>query len=64
MTYNPDYIDYINENFNNMKVEDTSKEKTIIHELQTYFSVLSSKYGEPHNFQEAWHHKDPEESEG
>ena len=43
-----------------MTLENTSQEKELIHQEHTYFSVLQLEYGEPHNFQEAWHHKDPE----
>ena len=38
-----------------------SQENSLLHQEQTYFSVLSSAYSEPQNFQEAWHHKDQEE---
>ena len=38
-------------------IEDMSQEKALIHQEQTYFSVLPSEYGEPQNFQEAWHQK-------
>ena len=58
--YNPAYISYINEKFIDMKLEDTSPEKALIHKEHPYFSVLSSEYSEPQNFQEAWPHKDPE----
>ena len=46
-----------------MTLEDTSQEKSLIQQEHTYFSVLLSEYREPHNFQEAWHHKYPEERE-
>ena len=37
-----------------------SEEKALICQDQDYFSVLSSVYGKPHNFQEACHNKHPE----
>ena len=42
-------------------LEDKLQEKSRIHKEQVYFSVLSSSYGKPYNFHEAWHHKYPEE---
>ena len=43
-----------------MTIEDKSKEKALINQEQTYFSVLLSEYGKPHNLQESCHKKDPE----
>ena len=45
-------------------LEDMSQEKERIHQKHAYFSVLSSEYSEPQNFQEEWNHKNPEEREG
>ena len=47
-----------------MTLEYTSEEKSRIHQKHTYFSVLSSEYGEPQNLKEARHHKNTEEHEG
>ena len=38
-----------------------SQEKALIHQEHTYFSVLSSAFNKPQNFQESWHQKHPEE---
>ena len=46
-----------------MTLEDVSQENSLIHQEHTYFSMLSSLYKKAQNFQEAWHHKDPEEHE-
>ena len=46
-----------------MVLEDMSQEKSLIQQEYNYFTVLSSEYGELQNFQEYWHHKDPEEHE-
>ena len=43
-----------------MTLEETPQENALIHQEHTYVSVMSSKYREPNNFQEAWHHKDIE----
>ena len=37
------------------------KKTALIHQKHAYFSVLPSSYGGSHNFQDAWHHEDPEE---
>ena len=50
-SYNLDSLNYINYKFNTMTLEDTSQEKVLIHQECTHFSVLSSEYGEPQNFQ-------------
>ena len=44
-------------------LEVTSQEKIIIHQEHDYFSIMSSAYVEPHNFQVAWNHKYSEEHE-
>ena len=41
-SYNPAYLKYINDKFNDMTLEDTSEEKALIHQEHTYFSVLLS----------------------
>ena len=59
--YNPSSLNYINGKFIDMTIEE---DKALIHQEHSYFSVLSSEYGKPQNFQEAWNHKYPEEREG
>ena len=46
-SYNPDYIDYINDKFKDMMIEDTPQEKSLIHQYHTDFSALSSGYLKP-----------------
>ena len=46
MSYNPAPLNYINEKIKDMKLEDMSQEKALIHQDHAYFSVLSSEYGE------------------
>ena len=38
-------------------LKDKSQEKAHIHQENAYLSVISSEYGRPHNYQEAWYHK-------
>ena len=40
MPYNTASLNYINDKFNNMKLEDTSQEKSLIYQEHTYFSVM------------------------
>ena len=58
-SYNPASINYTNENIKDMMLEDTSQEKSLIHQKHTYFCVLLSEYSNSQNFQEARNHKDP-----
>ena len=46
-----------------MIIEDTSQEKSLIHQEHGYFSAMLSEYGETQNFKEAWHTEDPEKRE-
>ena len=39
---NPASLNYINDKFNNMTLEEKSQEKVPIHQEHTYLSVLSS----------------------
>ena len=61
--YNPDSLNYMDDKFKDMAPEDASQLKALIHQNHTYFSVLLSAYSESYNFQESWHHEDPEEHE-
>ena len=58
-SYNPVSINYINDKFNDMTIEDKSQKKAIINQEPAHFIVLSSAYGKSKNFQEAWNNKYP-----
>ena len=60
ISYNPASLNYINETFKDIMLENASQEKELIQQEHNHFSVLLSSYGEPQNFQEAWHNKYPE----
>ena len=47
MSYNPASPNYKNYKFKDMELKDASQEKSLIHQEHSYFSVLSSAYGEP-----------------
>ena len=49
-------INYINDKFKDITLEDAAQEKSRIHKEHAYFSVIQSAYGELQDFQEAWHH--------
>ena len=55
-SYNPAYINYINDKIKDMMLEE---KKTLIHQDHSYFSVILSEYGKPQTLQEARHHKYP-----
>ena len=55
-SYNPAYINYINDKFKDIMLEE---KKTLIHQDHSYFSVILSEYGKPQTLQEARHHKYP-----
>ena len=43
MSYNPSSLNYINDKFKDMMIEDMSQEKLFIHQEHTYFSMLFSE---------------------
>ena len=59
-SYNPTYINYMNDKLKDITLEETSQEEEFIHQKHAYFSVISSAYGKTHTFQLACNHKDPE----
>ena len=63
-SYNTASINYINDKFKGMKLENKSQEKSPIHQENAHFRVMSSAYDEPHNFREARNQEYPEEPEG
>ena len=40
-SYNLAYLNYINDKFKDMRLEDTPEEKALIHQEHTYFSEIS-----------------------
>ena len=61
MLYNPAKTNYLKEKFKDTMIEYMLGEKSIIHQGNIYLSVMSSSYGDPQKFQDAWHHKYLEE---
>ena len=48
-SYNPVSPNYINVKFKDMVLQDTSQERSLIHQKHDYFSVLLSEHGKPQN---------------
>ena len=50
MSYNNASLNYIYDKFKDMMLEDTSQEKSLINQENSYFVVMASESGEPKHF--------------
>ena len=54
-------LNQINDKFKDIILEDTWQEMEHINQYHANFNVMYSSYSKPQDFQEEWHHEDPEE---